>query len=184
MIHSCSNLTNSNELESLQHLPEHFEKVDFIMENVLPSSLTAPKPPLNVGATQVNAYLSNKNMILHIKGSNLLERLCQVAAAIGKHKLGFIPNQLGLHSACSGAAMAMYLAGVPIFTIMLLGRLSSETFVLSAKVWVNKWLHMKTSLLFLQHQKRIPGFQGITWITFLRNKMAHYLREPLNHYWV
>ncbi len=47
MIHSWSNSTNSNELESLEHSPKHFERVDFIMENVLPSSLTAVKPPLN-----------------------------------------------------------------------------------------------------------------------------------------
>jgi hypothetical protein len=77
-------------------------------------------------STQVNAYLSNNNKILHIRGSDLLKRLCQAAAAIGKHKVGF---QLGLHSARSGAAMAMYLAGVPVFTIMLLCRWSSDAFL-------------------------------------------------------
>ncbi len=34
-----------------------------------------------------------------------------------------------IHSAWSGAAMAMYLAGVPVFTIMLLGRWSSDAFL-------------------------------------------------------
>jgi hypothetical protein len=52
-----------------------------------------------------------------------------VAAAIGKHKLGFAPDQIGLHLAHSGAAMAMYLAGVPVFTIMLLGRWASDAFL-------------------------------------------------------
>jgi hypothetical protein len=43
--------------------------------------------------------------------------------------LGFDPNHLGLHSAQSGAAMAMHLAGVPVFTIMLLGCWSSNAFL-------------------------------------------------------
>jgi hypothetical protein len=80
-------------------------------------------------STQVNAYLSDKKNILHIRGSDLLKRLRQATAAIGKHKLGFTPDQIGLHSARSGAAMAMYLAGVPVFTIMLLGRWSSDAFL-------------------------------------------------------
>jgi hypothetical protein len=47
-------------------------------------------------------------------------------SAIGKDTLGFSPYEIGLHSARSGAAMAMYLSGVPMFTIMLLGRWSSN----------------------------------------------------------
>ncbi len=44
--------------------------------------------------------------------------------------MGFTPEQIGLHSARSGAAMAMYLAGVPVYTIMLIGRWSSDAFLL------------------------------------------------------
>jgi hypothetical protein len=47
MIHSWKNSINSNESGFSEHSPKHFEKVDFIMENILPSSLTAVKPPLN-----------------------------------------------------------------------------------------------------------------------------------------
>jgi hypothetical protein len=36
---------------------------------------------------------------------------------------------IGTHSIRSGAAMAMYLAGVPVFTIMLIGRWSSDAFL-------------------------------------------------------
>jgi hypothetical protein len=43
--------------------------------------------------------------------------------------LGFGPNDIGLHSLRSGAAMAMYLFAVPVFTIMLLGRWSSDAFL-------------------------------------------------------
>jgi hypothetical protein len=48
---------------------------------------------------------------------------------LGPDVLGFTPDQIGLHSARSGAAMAMFLAGIPVFTIMLMGRWSSDAFL-------------------------------------------------------
>jgi hypothetical protein len=51
------------------------------------------------------------------------------ATSLGLDILGFTSDQIGLHSACSGAAMAMYLVGIPVFTIMLLGRWSSDAFL-------------------------------------------------------
>jgi hypothetical protein len=50
-----------------------------------------------------------------------------------RKKLGILRSEVGTHSICSGAVMAMYLAGVPIFSIMLIG------------CW--------PSLAFLKHQK-------------------------------
>ena len=48
---------------------------------------------------------------------------------LGEDILGFSAKDIGLHSAQSGAAMAMYLAHVPVFTIMFLGRWSSDAFL-------------------------------------------------------
>jgi hypothetical protein len=42
---------------------------------------------------------------------------------------GLNAKDIGLHSFRSSAAMAMYLANVPVFTIMLLGRWSSDAFL-------------------------------------------------------
>jgi hypothetical protein len=50
-------------------------------------------------------------------------------ATLGPNNLGFTEKQIGLHSARSSAAMAMYLAGIPVCTIMLLGRWSSDAFL-------------------------------------------------------
>jgi hypothetical protein len=52
---------------------------------------------------------------------DLLTHLRRAADLLGPHNLGYTSDQICLHSAQSGAAMAMYLAGVPVFTIMLLG---------------------------------------------------------------
>ncbi len=47
---------------------------------------------------------------------------------IGSARLGFKQSKIGTHSLCSWAAMEMYLAGVPMYTIMLIGRWSSKAF--------------------------------------------------------
>ncbi len=55
--------------------------------------------------------------------------MLQAAHAIyGSAPLGIEPSKIGTHSLCLGAAIEMYLAGVPVFTIMLIGRWSSNAF--------------------------------------------------------
>jgi hypothetical protein len=48
---------------------------------------------------------------------------------MGRARLGFGPLEIGTHSICSAAAMSMFLADVPVYTIMLLGRWSSDAFL-------------------------------------------------------
>jgi hypothetical protein len=79
--------------------------------------------------TTVNYFLLPNNKIHKFTGTELLKRLRLAATSVGPDILGFTAEQIGLHSARSGAAMAMYLARVPVFTIMLLGRWSSEAFL-------------------------------------------------------
>lgn len=55
--------------------------------------------------------------------------LRQAVTKIGPERLGFGPERVGTHSLRSGAAMAMYLAKEPVYTIMLLGRWSSDAFL-------------------------------------------------------
>mmetsp|Transcript_44917 Transcript_44917/g.137163 ORF Transcript_44917/g.137163 Transcript_44917/m.137163 type:complete len:126 (-) Transcript_44917:320-697(-) len=49
---------------------------------------------------------------------------------IGEDVLGFSAKGIGTHSNRSAAAMAMYLANVPVYTIMLVGCWSSDPFLL------------------------------------------------------
>jgi hypothetical protein len=48
---------------------------------------------------------------------------------IGETKLGILRSEIRTQSIRSGAAMAMYLADVPIFSIMLIGRWLSAAFL-------------------------------------------------------
>ena len=79
--------------------------------------------------TKVNTFMKDDGSLYEFSGPELLSRLRRAAQSLGQDNLGFHHNQIGLHSARSGAAMAMYLAGVPVVTIMLLGRWSSDAFL-------------------------------------------------------
>ena len=81
-------------------------------------------------------------------------------AAIGIDKLGFGPDDIGTHSIRAGSAMAMYLDGVPVFTIMLMGRWSSDAFL--KYIWrqeVEQFSHNVASRMIKnQHFYHIPAF--------------------------
>jgi hypothetical protein len=80
-------------------------------------------------ATPVNAYLDEAGNLQFVKSREVCERLRAAAMAIGADKLGYSYEDIGTHSLRSGAAMAMYLSDVPVFTIMLIGRWSSDAFL-------------------------------------------------------
>jgi hypothetical protein len=77
----------------------------------------------------VNTY-KDKNGSTHLlSGPQLLKQIRLATTAIGHETFGFHPKDIGFYSTRSGAAVAMYLSGVPVFTIMLLGRWSSDAFL-------------------------------------------------------
>jgi hypothetical protein len=49
-----------------------------------------------------------------------------VVTALGHEKLGFTAEEVGTHSNRSGGAMGMFLAGTPVYMIMLMGRWSLD----------------------------------------------------------
>ena len=59
---------------------------------------------------------------------------------IGETKLGIRRSEIGTRSIRSGAAMALYLAGVPVFSIMLVGRWSSTAFLKYIRKQVQEFL--------------------------------------------
>jgi hypothetical protein len=79
--------------------------------------------------TPVNVFCLPDGSLCHFTGQQVLKQLHIATKTLGSDILGFSEKDIGLHSARSGAAMAMYLAGIPIFTIMLLGRWSSDAFL-------------------------------------------------------
>jgi hypothetical protein len=77
---------------------------------------------------QVNAFFDGITLS-HIQNKSIIYLLRASAAVLGHEFLGFAPDELGLNSIRSGTAMTMYHEGLPVFTIILLGRWSSDAFL-------------------------------------------------------
>ena len=79
---------------------------------------------------------------------------------IGVDKLGFKGDDIGTHSIRSGAAMAMYLAEVPTFSIMMIGRWSSDAFLKYIRKQVEQFSHNVSSrMLRNENYFTTPDFQ-------------------------
>ena len=83
-----------------------------------------------IPSTLVNTYIHPETQkLLRVTSKQVLTSIRAVVMRIGKDALGYSAPEVGIHSIRSATAMAMYLAGVLVFTIMLIGRWSSDTFL-------------------------------------------------------
>jgi hypothetical protein len=64
--------------------------------------------------------IDNKQVLL--TANIMLSKLRAAVTLIGVDVLGFTVDDISLHSLRSGAAMAMYLSSIPVYTIMLIDR--------------------------------------------------------------
>jgi hypothetical protein len=76
----------------------------------------------------INTYQS-KGRTYTLSSQTALQRLRRKATVLGPHTLGHTADDIGLHSCRSAAAMAMVLAGTPVYMIMLIGRWKSNAFL-------------------------------------------------------
>ena len=91
-----------------------------------------------------------------IASSQMLTRLQSAAQSVGNATLGFEPKEIGTHSLRSGAAMEMYLTGVPLYTIMLIGRWSSDAFLHYIRKQVEQFsLHVAKQMLTFRSFRKI-----------------------------
>ena len=70
--------------------------------------------------SSVNTIVNDNGKLAIVDSKMMLDKLRAATTAIGLDELGFTSDKVGLHSLRSGAAMAMYLSGVPVYTIMLI----------------------------------------------------------------
>ena len=78
--------------------------------------------------TFVYTYADSNGAWHELTGTSALKHLRDFMKTVNK-SYGLPPKDVGLHSNRSSSAMAMYLNGVPVYTIMLLGRWSSDAFL-------------------------------------------------------
>jgi hypothetical protein len=92
----------------------------------------SPSPTINtIRLADTTLFISN----------TFTKKTLQTTCAIfgGKATFGFEPHEIGNKSIRSGAAMALFLADVPTAKIMILGRWSSDAFLVYIRPQVLEW---------------------------------------------
>ena len=125
-----------------------------LVTRVLSYSGTGPDTP-------VNTFLFN-GALRQVSSRTILLKLRAAVTIIGEELLGFSASEIGTHSIRSGAAMAMYLDNVPIFTIMLIGRWKSDAFLNYIRRQVEQFSHnVSTRMLSHIDWFTTPSFQPL-----------------------
>ena len=98
--------------------------------------------------------------IEHLTSQILINTLRDAVVAVGEDSLGFKAHEVGTHSIRSGAAMQMYLGECPVYTIMLIGRWSSDAFLLYIRKQIEQFSHnvSRRMLTFMSH-RHIPDME-------------------------
>jgi hypothetical protein len=95
--------------------------------------------PAYTATTTVNTLHIN-NTTLHITNTYIKKLLRSTCALFGgKHAFGFDRSKIGNKSIRSGAAMALFLMDVSTAKIMILGRWSSDAFLVYIRPQVLEW---------------------------------------------
>jgi hypothetical protein len=96
-----------------------------------------------------------------IPSSLVLQRIRTVVDLLGFEKLGFTSSDVGTHSNRSGGAMGMFLAGTPVYTIMLMGRWSSDAFMRYIRKQVLQLSHgISSKMLTFEEFYTAPDFMN------------------------
>ena len=86
----------------------------------------------------VNWFLV-RGKVYCITGAAISRLIKKTVKYICRDKLGFVPEDVGIHSNRSACAMAMHLANIPVYTIILIGRWSFDTFLLYTQKQVQEF---------------------------------------------
>ena len=117
------------------------------------------KYPGSTCDTPVSEVWKN-HKIKHVTSKEMVSALRDAVCAIGEDKLGFRTEQVGTHSQISGAAMAMYLGDCPVYTIMMIGRWSSDAFLRYIRKQVDQFSHnVSRRMIRFQFHRHIPDLE-------------------------
>jgi len=108
--------------------------------------------------TQIN-YVQMDGKGFTIPSSLVLIHIRQAVSSLGQEVLGFTAEEVGTHSNRSGGAMGMFLAGTPVYTIMLMGRWSSDAFMRYIRKQVISLSHgIAAKMLAYEQFYTVPDF--------------------------
>ena len=94
----------------------------------------------------------------HISATEMTMSLRAAVVEIGEGKLGIWKDRIGTHSIRSGTAMCMYLGECPVYTIMMIGCWSSNTFLQYIRKQVEQFSHdVSYRMLRFEDFRHIPN---------------------------
>ena len=97
--------------------------------------------------------------VYELKSPQMVEKLRSAGRLVTEENLGFSVNEIGTHSIRSGAAMSLFLGGVQTFSIMMIGRWSSDAFLKYIRKQVEKFTHNSSKrMLKLESFFTTPNF--------------------------
>jgi hypothetical protein len=115
-------------------------------------------PADKVKDIQVN-YMEFDGKGFTIPSTMILSRIRQAVVSLGHAALGFHPEEVGTHSNRSGGTMGMFLAETPVYTIMLMGRWSSDAFMSCIRNQVLSLSHgIAAKMLTYEQFYTVPDF--------------------------
>ncbi len=101
--------------------------------------------------------IGHHGRLKQITSRHTITALCAACASIGSAKLGFEPSEIGTYLLRSGAAMEMYLADILVYTIMLIGRWSSDAFLKYIQKQVKQFSkHLSKQMIQFRSFQTIP----------------------------
>ena len=135
------------------------------IQKTCPSS--SPDTPVNtVYLPSASPTYDNPGKYAEMDGPAMIKLIRLAAADLGSAFLGFDPAELGTHSLRSGSAMAMHLDGVPVYTIMLIGRWSSDAFLNYLRPQVLQFTAgISKQMMLHQHFFSVPTLNPVAIIT-------------------
>jgi hypothetical protein len=96
--------------------------------------------PRTTDETPISAVLMGSR-VRHITSKQVAKALQDTVTAIGEDVLNIKAEEVGTHSLQSAAAMAMFLGGLPVYLIMLMGRWSSNAFLQYTRKQIEQFSH-------------------------------------------
>ena len=111
-------------------------------------------------SSPIHLFTDGEGNLQPITSAHIRLTLRAAATLIGEDRIGFNIKDIGTHSIRSGAAMAMYLDDVPVYTIMIVGKWSSDAFLRYIRRQVKQFSHNVSSRMIKnQHFYHIPTFE-------------------------
>jgi hypothetical protein len=98
----------------------------------------------------------------HITSKQIANALRDAVLAIGEDYLHIAANKIGTHSIRSGAAMAMFLDGCPVFLIMMICHWLSDAFLCYIRKQVKFNPNVLRKMLTLMFHRHIPNYSSQT----------------------